>query len=1091
MNSNGFIALGRGIMCLFLLTVSLMVQAANPVKVTGRVTDTTGELMIGVTIQEKGTSNGTITDMNGTYNLTLTTKDPILVVSYIGYQTQEKKVNGTVLDITLQDDVTTLDEVQVVGYGTMRKVSVVGAQSTLKMEHIKAPVANMSSILAGRISGLVAVQRTGVPGQDDSDIWIRGISSMTNTNKGPLILVDGIERDFKQLDPEDIESVTVLKDAASTAVYGVRGGNGVILITTKPGIVSEPKFSVDYYEGFTRLTRIPDLVDGYEYMDAVNEAYNNTYGAPYYSQQYIENTKMANGLIPNTSNDRTVNKYLYPNVDWMKELYKNFGRNRRANLNVRGGAPNASYYISLSYYDESGLTKTDPKQPYSTEISYNRYNFLTNINLKATKKTTMDVGVNGWFSSGNYPAVDLNDIFSKAMMINPVIYPVEYPDGSNPGFSQYQREFDSPYVTLTRRGYKTEYKTQINSNLKVTQDLDFWDWSKGFTAHALIAFDVRANQQLNYKVDDSTWKPAGRKNGDVWVDDGNLFDEAGNLILQEEYKGNSTVNFERDKQVYRTFYAEAALNYKRLFGGVHNVSGLLLFNMRDYRDANGDNLINSLPYKQMSLSSRVTYSYNDRYFIEGNVGYTGSENFSPGHRFGVFPAMAVGWVPSNEKFWASVAPYISFLKFRYSHGLVGSDSLGDTRFGFETEITSKNGYSNSWAQGGIGINKYGYQARWCTILKQDLGIEINFLNNDLAFVFDLFKEHRDKIFVSRNNLPLYAGFAVSASGNVGIVENKGFEASFEYNHQFGKDWTVSLRGNFTMNEDEIIENAEPAPAYPWLEKRGTNVLARCGSDSTAGGTDAGRAAAEGSSGERPQQHSDFDRNVLARFGYIAEGLYESEEEIKERNITQFGETYPGQLVKPGDIKYKDLNGDGHIDEYDMCKIGRGDVPKYYYGFGGDFRYKNIGVGILFQGTAGADRVMEGSGIRPFTSSTGGGTLYANITDRWSKDDPSNDNVFYPRLAWSSADPSNINNFQTSTWWQKDMSFLRLKQFTVSYYFPKAWTKKSFLSGGRFYIMGSNVLTFSKFKLWDPELNTNNGISYPNVSSYTIGVAINL
>ena len=221
---------------------------------------------------------------------------------------------------------------------------------------------------------------------------------MTNTNKGPLILVDGIERDFKQLDPEDIESVTVLKDAASTAVYGVRGGNGVILITTKPGIVSEPKFSVDYYEGFTRLTRIPDLVDGYEYMDAVNEAYNNTYGAPYYSQQYIENTKMANGLIPNTSNDRTVNKYLYPNVDWMKELYKNFGRNRRANLNVRGGAPNASYYISLSYYDESGLTKTDPKQPYSTEISYNRYNFLTNINLKATKKTTMDVGVNGWLS---------------------------------------------------------------------------------------------------------------------------------------------------------------------------------------------------------------------------------------------------------------------------------------------------------------------------------------------------------------------------------------------------------------------------------------------------------------------------------------------------------------------------------------------------------------------------------------------------------------------------------------------------------------------------------------------------------------------
>lgn len=1058
MHSNEFIALRKGIICLFLLTVSLIVQAADPVKVTGRVADTTGELMIGVTIQEKGTSNGTITDMNGTYSLMLTTKNPVLIISYIGYQTQEKKVNGSVVDITLQDDVTTLDEVQVVGYGTMRKVSVVGAQSTLKMEHIKAPVANMSSVLAGRISGLVAVQRTGIPGQDDSDIWIRGISSMTNTNKGPLILVDGIERDFKQLDPEDIESVTVLKDAASTAVYGVRGGNGVILITTKPGVVSEPKFSIDYYEGFTRLTRVPDLVDGYQYMDAVNEAYINSpevsEGKPYYSEQYIQNTKMANGLIPNTG-DRTVNPYLYPNVDWMKEIYKNMGRNRRANLNVRGGAPNASYYISLSYYDETGLTKTDPKQAYNTEISYNRYNFLTNISLKATKKTTLDVGVNGWFSTGNYPAQKFDDIFQKAMTTNPVIYPVEYPDGRSPGFSSVQREFDNPYVTLTRRGYKTEYKTQINSNLKVKQDLDFWNWSKGLTIHALIAFDVRSDQQLNYNVDNSTWKPIGKKdsNTGVWMNDESIYDSDGNLILSEQFAGEPTVKFGRDKQVYRTFYAEAALNYKRVFAHAHSVTGLVLFNMRDYRDANKEKLIESLPYKQMSLSARIAYSYNDRYFLEGNLGYTGSENFAPGNRFGFFPAAAVGWVPSNEAFWEPIANYIPFLKFRYSYGLVGSDSLGDTRFGFETEISGVNGYSNSWSQGGIGITKYGYQARWSTIRKQDLGIEVNFLKNDLAFVFDLFKERRDKIFIARKNLPLYAGFAVDGSGNVGIVENKGFEASFEYNHQFGKDWTVSLRGNFTMNQDEIIENAEAEPLYPWLEKRGTNVL--------------------------------------ARFGYIAEGLYASEEEIKERGITQFGETIPGQNVKPGDIKYKDLNGDNHIDENDKCMIGRGDVPKYYYGFGGDFRYKNIGIGILFQGTAGADRLLDGSGIRPFTNSTGGGTLYANIEDRWSKDDPTNDNVFYPRLAWSSASTSNQNNYQPSTWWQKDMSFLRLKQFTVSYYFPKSWTKKGPLSGGRFYVMGSNVLTFSKFKLWDPELNTNNGISYPNVSSYTIGVAVNL
>lgn len=1055
MNYRKITTLKRGGFLLLLSLFTLLLQAQDPAKVTGRISDSTGELLIGVTVLEKGTTNGTVTDMNGTYTITTTTTKPVLQVSYIGYKPAEKTVNSTVLDFLLEENVNELDEVQVVGYGTMRKVSVVGAQSTLKMEHIKAPVANMSSVIAGRISGVVAVQRTGVPGQDDADIWIRGISSMTNTNQGPLILVDGIERDFNQLDPEDIESVTVLKDAASTAVYGVRGGNGVIIITTKPGVVSAPRFSVDYYEGITHLTRKPSLVDGYQYMDAVNEAYKNSYGQPYYSEQYITNTKMANGLLPHNG-DTSINKYLYPNVDWMSELYKKLGHNRRANVNIRGGAPNASYYISLSYYNEGGLTKTDPTQGYSTEITYDRYNFMSNINLKATKKTAIDVGVSGWFSSGNYPAVGLGDIFSKAMMINPVIYPVLYPDGSNPGYSLHQREFDNPYVTLTRRGYQTQYKTQFNSNLRVTQDLDFWNWSKGFSVHALLAFDVRANQSLNYKVDDSTWKPSGMKDpaiGDVWLNDEYLYDSNGNLLLQEEFKGNSTMNFESGKDVYRTFYFETALNYKRVFNQIHNLTGLVIFNMRDYRDANGQSLIGSIAYKQMSLSSRLTYSYNDRYFIEANVGYTGSENFSPGNRFGFFPAVAVGWVPSNETFWEPVSGVIPFLKVRYSRGKVGSDALGGTRFGYETEYTTQNGYGTYWGNAGIGISKYGYQARWCTILKDDLGLEVNFLNNNLSFVFDLFKERRDNIFIARNNLPQYAGFAADANANVGVVENKGFEASFEYNHQFGRNFLVALRGNFTMNEDRIVENAEPTPAYPWLERRGTNIL--------------------------------------ATFGYIAEGLYSSDEDIAQRGITQFGETYPGQLVKPGDIKYKDLNGDGHIDEYDMTRIGNGDVPKYYYGFGGDFRYKNFGLGILFQGTAGADRVLSGSGIRPFVSSSGGGSLYSNILDRWNPENPTNDDVFYPRLAWSGADPSNTNNFVTSTWWLKNMNFLRLKQFTISYYFPDSWSKKTPLRGGRFYIMGSNVFTWSKFKLWDPELNTNNGINYPNVTAYTFGVNFNI
>ena len=1053
----------KGLILIMALFVYLPSFAA-PTKVSGRVQDTNGELLIGVTITEKGTDNRAVTDVNGYYTITCTTDATTLVAQYVGFEVLEQKVTGTVLDFILHEQVSSVDEVVVTGYTTQKKISVLGAQSTLKMEHIKAPVGNLSSVLAGRVPGIVSVQRTGIPGQDDSDIWIRGISTMTNRNEGPLVLVDGIERDFNNLDPEDIESVTVLKDAASTAVYGVRGGNGVIIITTKPGVVSKPQFSVDVYSGITQLTKLPELADGITYMEAANEAYRNTRGTSYYSDAYILRTKVANGLpTPEISADeraalladRTVNKYLYPNVDWFDELYKNMGWNTRANVNIRGGAPNASYYVSLSYYKEKGLTKTDPLQDYSTEIDYDRYNFLTNVNLRPTKMTTIDVGVSGWISSGNYPAQDFSTIYTKAMTTNPVISPKVYPNGANPGYSPDNRDMDSPWVTLTRRGYDTQHETQINTNLKITQDLGYFNWSKGLKARALIAFDVKSTQSIQYTVDESTWKPTAvlDPTTGIWLDDANLYDADGNLLLTEQFKGNSSMSVNSDKWVYRTFYFEAALDYRRTFAKKHNVSGLVLFNLRNYTDANNDNLFDTLPYKQQSLSMRATYDYDNRYFIEGNLGYTGSENFEPGKRFGWFPAYAIGWVPSNEKFWKPLSKYISFLKIRYSDGTVGNDSSG-SRFAYFTQIGEVDReYTTYWWSGKVlAYSNYGYEAQWSKVRKQDLGIDINFLNDDLSFTFELFKERRTNIFVTRNNVPLLAGFAQSISANMGIVENKGYEIQFQYNHQFGKDWFVSLHGNMTWNKDKIIENAQATPAYPWLDQRG--------------------------------------HNVLSSLGYIAEGLYTSEEQIKERNITQFGETYPGELVKPGDIMYKDLNGDGHIDSYDQCYISRGDVPAYYYGFGGDLRWKNFGLGFLFQGVADAERQLQGSGIRPFTNSSGGGTLFANITDRWSADDPTNTDVFYPRLAWGSADPSNINNFQTSTWWLRDVSFLRLKNITISYYFPKSWLRNGIIKGGRIYLQGQNVLTFSDFDLWDPELNTDNGTSYPNVRTFSIGVNFN-
>ena len=611
-----------------LLTFSTVVWAQGT-PVTGRVSDEKGELLIGVSVQEKGTTNGTITDTNGQYNLKLTSNNPILIVSYIGYKSQEVKVGKQkVLDVILAEDVSSLDEVVVVAYGHQRKVSVVGAQSSMKIEDIKMPTANLSSAIAGRLPGVVAVQRSGEPGHDDSDLWIRGISTLAGQNSKPLVLVDGVERSFNNIDPEDIESFTVLKDASATAVYGVRGANGVILIKTKPGKVGKPQFSVDYYEGFVTLTKKPEMADAFTYMDAANEAYMDTRGSMLYSPQYIEATKKAHGLLPN-DNPLMFNPYLYPNVDWMNELFNDWGHNRRVNVSVRGGVPNATYYVSLSYYNEKGLTRTAEMENYDANIRYDRYNYTANLNLKPTETTTIDLGFNGFLSMGNYPQQSTSDLFASAMEINPVYLPLMMPDGSVPGIST-NGDLRNPYADLTRRGYKNEARNQLNSNIRLTQDLDFWKWSKGLTASAMLAFDVHNSRDLKYNKREDTYNFAGTKdeNG-LWNDD--VFDADGNYRYALTYTGHKDLAFDQGASDSRSTYFEASLNYDRSFG-LHRIGGLLLYNQKIYRSSS-DNLIGSLPYKQQGLAARATYSWNDRYFFEANLGYNGSEKSRKTFRF--------------------------------------------------------------------------------------------------------------------------------------------------------------------------------------------------------------------------------------------------------------------------------------------------------------------------------------------------------------------------------------------------------------------------------------------------------------------------
>nr|WP_321332511.1 TonB-dependent receptor [uncultured Bacteroides sp.] len=1042
-----------------LLTFSVGVWGQSS-PLTGRVSDEKGELLIGVSVQEKGTSNGTITDTNGQYNLKLTSKNPILTVSYIGYKSQEVGVGKQrVVDIVLSEEVSALDEVVVVAYGSQRKVSVVGAQSSMKMDDIKMPTANLSSAIAGRLAGVVAVQRTGEPGHDDSDIWIRGISTFTDQNSKPLVLVDGVERGFNNIDPEDIESFTILKDASATAVYGVRGANGVILIKTKPGKVGKPQFSADYYEGFVTLTKRPELADAYTYMDAANEANLNTNGKLLYTPQFIEATKKANGLLPN-DNPTLYNSYLYPAVNWMDELFNDWGHNRRVNTSVRGGVPNATYYVSLSYYSERGLTRTASMENYDANMRYDRYNYTANLNLKPTSTTTIDLGFSGYLSVGNYPQQSSGDLFSSAMSINPVYLPLMMPDGSVPGISS-NGDFRNPYADLTRRGYTNESNNQLNSNIRVTQDLGFWKWSKGLTASAMIAFDVSNERDLYYKKREDTYYYSGSKDAitGLWNDD--VFDADGNYQLSRTYLGSKELSFDTESMNKRSTYFEASLNYDRVFG-LHRVGGLILYNQKIYRQIYDNEternksaaarIVNSLPYKQQGVAARATYSWNDRYFLEANVGYNGSENFSPEKRFGFFPAIGLGWAISNEEFWQPLQKYVSYLKVRYTDGLVGTDAATDRRFMYLDQMASQDGYrfgTDNNSVSGWGFSKYGVNVGWSTSRKQDLGIDMKLLNDHLSITIDLFKEHRKDIFLKRATIPDYSGFVEMPYGNLGIVDNKGIEAALEYNKQLSKKVFLTVRGNFAWNQDKIVENDEPTAKYPWLETRGTNVN--------------------------------------GRWGWIAEGLFRSDDEIID-HARQFGEEYSGQVSKIGDIRYKDLNGDGVIDDYDKCLIGQGDVPKIYYGFGADLQVGDFSIGALFSGTAQVDRCLSGDAINPFSDTSGISNLYSNITDRWSENDPTNQSVFYPRLRYGSS--VNENNTKTSTWWQKDVSFLRLKQLTISYNIPKNMVVKTFLKSAQVYVMGTNLLTFSKFKLWDPELNTNNGTSYPNSRTYSIGVNVN-
>jgi TonB-linked SusC/RagA family outer membrane protein len=1010
------------------------------VRISGTVRDRLGAPLEGVTVQVVGnTTITTTTDAAGKFSITVPEKS-ILEFSSVGFKTQTIPVNTLELEVVMDAVQGNMQEVVVVGFGKAKKITLVGAQSTVDLEELKQPTANLSATLSGRIAGVIGVQRSGLPGENAADLWIRGISTFGNNPSGPLIVVDGVQnRGLNAFDPEDIASFTILKDANALAVYGVAGANGVILITTKRGRTGKPSILLNYNQGITGFTKLPELTDGPTYMRLRNEAQVASGLAPEYSQAVIDAT--IKGDQP----------YLYPNVNWMKEIFNDHGSNRRANFSVRGGAEAARYYVSFAYYDETSLLKTDGLQTYDSDTRFRRLNVTTNLDMDWTKTTKVELGIQGNISKLNLPAIAVNDpnstpqgVFRQVMQTTPILYPLMYPGNLVPGINVANAQ-KSPYEMLTQMGFINTFNNQLYTNLRLTQDLGMI--TKGLSVYGLYSYDIFNQQRIIRSRQRNTWRinPVTPYNADGTVN-----------LLPVITSGTENLGYGNANGGNRQNYFEAAINYNRRFGNNHSVTGLLLYNQRENINASAGDVIASLPSRLQGYVGRVTYGWKEKYFVEGNFGYNGSENFAPENRFGFFPSVGVGWVVSNEKFFDPLSDFIQFLKLRYSDGNVGSAS-GGRRFGFLTVVAdnaagftfgNNNPNDVNRSFGGVRVTDYGYPIGWSTSHKQNFGVEFRTFNSRLNVIVDFFKEHRTNVLIQRGSLPAYVGLNNVPFASVGVIDNAGVDGTIEGGTFKLGAFNLDLRATFTYNRDKLIENDAPVQPYAYLERRGFNVL--------------------------------------SNYGYVAEGLFQSQREIDNHA----DQTPLGGRPRPGDIRYKDLNSDGLINNLDIRRIGNGDVPNLVWGGGFNLSYKSFYFGAFFQGISGAERQLGGDGIIPFSNSTGAerSNLFAIAQDRWTEENP-NPNAFYPRLAYGNG--PNRNNSVASTWWIKDIDFVRLKTLDMGISLPSGWVRKAGFRNAKFYAQGLNLLYWSPFKLWDPELNSSNGSAYPNTRNFTIGLQATL
>jgi TonB-linked SusC/RagA family outer membrane protein len=990
--------------------------------ISGTVKDTKGIPLPGVTVLVKGTIIGAITDANGVFSFSNAPAGATLIFSFIGMKSKEINMAGvSIVNVIMEEEIKGMDEVQVIGYGRQKKTTLVGSVSTVALKEIqRVSTPSLSNALGGKLAGVITRQTSGEPGYDAAKIYIRGLVSQSGSNK-PLIIVDGSERELQDywttMNVQEIESFSILKDASATAVYGNRGANGVILITTKHGIIGSPKVTFRSEAAVVTPLRIEDNINGYEYASLINESRLNVGQPAKYSDAEIQKFK-----------DHS-DPYIYPDVDWYDVVFRKHTRQMMNNLGVSGGTAAVKYYVNLGYTLQEGIYNEDPNNTYKTNAALKRYNFRSNTDIQLTKNFSIDLGLSGIMSSTNFPGSGAGRIFDVLKLTEPNLMPIKNPNGSAPG--AFGDSNINPYSVITQTGYTRQFYNTIVSNLGANWDLS--SITKGLSLKGLATFDdVDITQNVRQKT------PATFQ----YIKDPNTGAETYKPIATETDLGYYTLN-----ENYRTIYGEIAANYARTFGK-HAISGLLLANRREYVNVNAGGSIGNLPARRQGAVSRITYNYNSKYLVELNGAYTGSENFPKGKQYGFFPSVGAGWIISNEKFWNK--DIINVFKLRGTYGLVGNDQIGGDRFLFQTTFNkSAAGYTFGLNQnvniGGKSEARIGnMNVTWETAYKSNAGIDVELFDGKFTLSGDAFYERREGQLLVRGIIPLYTGYPSGTIpyGNVGITTNKGLEGSVQIRNTTRGGFYYSFNGNFTFAKNVIIENDQPDPLYPWQTFKG--------------------------------------QAIGANLGYVALGMFKDQADIDNSP----SQTFLQSVIRPGDIKYKDLNNDGVINIADRTIIGKyGSEPQIMFGFGSTIAWKGFDASIFFTGVARRDFFLTQQWTAwPFMGGERYNVMQMVYDNRWIAG-ADNSKAKFPAVRSMST-----NNYIGSTLWQRNGDYLRLKNAEIGYTLPEKISKKISVSNLRVFVQGTNLATWDHIKAIDPESNFGTG-GYPIPQNLNFGLEV--